>query len=660
MLRARRIVDLWWLAIAVFVVLVIALTVVLSIGESDRASVRQHGQRRQVVSGLAESVAEVLSHERELAAVVGTQRGSPAPDWGVVSGIVMNDSVANTTAFIEPVTQRDRRAFHRETGITLFESPRPGVTRPAARRPLHLVVTADRRRGSGPVPIGLDLAADPLRSRLLSRVARTGAQLATPPVEFLSRQTSTLGVVVFSAVTDSNGRLEGWVSAGYTAAQLAATATATVPGARLTIRDGSHALVGDGGTPSGRPTTIVVAGRRWSVWAQVPGAGVSAVPWLVLGLGLTLAAALAVILRLATAVARRSSDQLALRDAEHTALSRVATLVAQGKPPDVVFAAVAEQIGTLLHSETGAVSRFDDATGTGQVLAGWARDGQDQSKVVFGLDGVTASAAVFRTGSPARTESGYASDTDPIAAAMIALNRTEGVAAPIMVAGRLWGALGAAYSGPAPTGAELRLERFTSLVGLAVSNAEAWEQLALEASSDSLTGLANRRLFNERLTSEIHRAHRYGRLLSLVLIDLDHFKTINDVYGHPAGDRVLVGFAELLTRHRREGELVARIGGEEFAWLLPETDSAGARKAAERVRETIQGTSFAEVRKVTISAGVASTVNAHGAEALIREADRALYRAKANGRNMTAIYSDDLQADPPALRRVVRPHAPGA
>jgi diguanylate cyclase (GGDEF)-like protein len=648
MLRARRIVDIWWLIIAVVSVAVIGLTIALYIGESNDAQQDQRAQQRRVVTALGESVTDVLARERALAAVVGTLPGPVASHWKALSSIVMSQPLANSTAFIQPVTQRHRSAFHRQTGITLFESPKPGMTRPAARRPLHLVVTADRARAPGPPPIGLDLAANPLRRSLLSQAARTGRQVATPPLEFLSRQLPTRGVVVFIAVRDRRGRLEGWVSAAYAARQLAATVTDRVPGARLTIRDGSRTLVGGPGEADGQRAVITVAGRPWSVWAEVPASGTSAVPWLVLGLGLTLTAALGVILRLATAVARRSTHQLALRDAEHAALSHIATLVARAEPPDVVFAAVAEQIGTLLDAASGGVSRFDAANCRGEVVGGWARDGQDQSEMVFALDGVTASAAVFRTGNPARTESGYGSDTDPASSVMIRHERTDGVAAPIMVGGRLWGALGAAYGeGVIPVGVELRLERFASLVGLAISNAEAWDRLALEASTDSLTGLANRRLFNERLGPEIRRAHRYGRHLSLVLIDLDHFKTINDVYGHPVGDRVLIGFAELLVAHRREGELVARIGGEEFAWLLPETDQLGAYNAAERVRDAIQSTSFGVVSMVTMSAGVASTESAHGAESLIREADRALYRAKASGRNMTAIYTEDPRADIP-------------
>jgi diguanylate cyclase (GGDEF)-like protein len=231
------------------------------------------------------------------------------------------------------------------------------------------------------------------------------------------------------------------------------------------------------------------------------------------------------------------------------------------------------------------------------------------------------------------------------------LGASAGIAAPITVAGNPWGALGASYGpGPIPTGAEARLERFASLVGLAISNADAWDRLERQASTDPLTGIANRRTFDERFSAEVARAQRYHRDLSLALIDLDRFKAVNDLHGHPAGDRVLVGFAQLLNAHSREGELVARIGGEEFAWLMPETDHDAAHVAASRLREAVQSTPFGDVGKVTISAGVCSNIQPQTAEELLRFADQALYSAKQRGRNMSVICAPDAPRtqSPPA------------
>jgi diguanylate cyclase (GGDEF)-like protein len=632
----RRLVDHWWLAGLALVLAVIGLTCALYVRESDLHHQQQRAAQRQAVTVLSESVDDVLARETALARVVGTIPGSVAARWPVLSNIVMSQPLANSAGFIEPVRERDRAAFRRRTGIQLVESRKPGVVRPAARRPLHLVLTADQQAGPGPPPLGLDIAANPLRLTLLSHAARTGLQVATPPIKFLARKRPARGVLVYDAVRDRRGRLKGWVSAAYETQQLESMVTTHMPGVHLIIRDGASTLISDPRAMTGHPAVIAVAGRRWSVWASVPLEGISAVPWLVLSLGLTLAAAVALILRQAASGARRSTRELEQRDAEEAALGRIATLVAQGESPGVVFTSVAEQVATLLNSCTAAVSRFDAASNRGIVLGGWSDEGQDLTGVAYPLDGVTASAEVFRTGRPARTTAGYGSSADPTGALMSTLGGKDGVAAPVTVAGELWGAVGAVYGEDlVPANVEVRLERFASLVGLAISNADAWDRLARQASSDPLTGIANRRTFRERLGAEVARAQRYGRYLSLVLMDLDHFKAVNDLYGHQGGDRVLVLFAQLLSAHSREGELVARIGGEEFAWLMPETDQRGAHTAAERVRRAFEGSPCEDIGRVTVSAGVCSTETAGDADTLVRDADRAMYWAKESGRNMT-------------------------
>lgn len=164
------------------------------------------------------------------------------------------------------------------------------------------------------------------------------------------------------------------------------------------------------------------------------------------------------------------------------------------------------------------------------------------------------------------------------------------------------------------------------------------EELERLAHTDALTGLANRRHFMERLGAELERADRYARPLALVVLDLDHFKAVNDTHGHAAGDDVLRAAAEALRSVCRDVDLPARIGGEEMALLLPETDRSGARTVAERVRTRIErrshtapdGSSFG----VTASMGVATVgPAARTDEELLQRADEALYRAKEKGRN---------------------------
>ena len=311
-----------------------------------------------------------------------------------------------------------------------------------------------------------------------------------------------------------------------------------------------------------------------------------------------------------------------------------------------MFAAVAEHIGVLFDARTAAVSRFDAARQRGIVVGGWTREGQDLAGAEFALDGVTASAEVFRThGSVARTELAYQSASDPIAPMMSTLDATGGIAAPIFVAGELWGALGAAYSDRSiPLDAESRLERFARLVGLTIANTEAWDRLDHLASTDALTGLANRRVFHARLTAEIARADRHERRLSIALFDLDHFKRINDQHGHQAGDRALVRFSQLLQANAREGELCARIGGEEFAWIMPETDQAGAFIAAERIREALANEAFPRHRRHHPFRRHSHGGPGEDADTLVRDSDRALYDAKDGGRNMTVVYGEPLRA----------------
>jgi diguanylate cyclase (GGDEF)-like protein len=160
------------------------------------------------------------------------------------------------------------------------------------------------------------------------------------------------------------------------------------------------------------------------------------------------------------------------------------------------------------------------------------------------------------------------------------------------------------------------------------------------AVTDALTGLANRRRFDEGLELEWLRARRDSLPLSLIMIDVDHFKHINDAHGHPCGDSVLQAIARELTQHvRRASDLVARYGGEEFAVLLPNTDLATAYVFAERLRETIQLTSLGAANNafsITVSCGVSCALpeSLHGNRAwLVQEADTALYEAKRSGRN---------------------------
>jgi diguanylate cyclase (GGDEF)-like protein len=171
-------------------------------------------------------------------------------------------------------------------------------------------------------------------------------------------------------------------------------------------------------------------------------------------------------------------------------------------------------------------------------------------------------------------------------------------------------------------------------LALAVLNTRLLSSLSRMAATDELTQLANRRRFTEALRVEISRARRSGAPLALVLGDLDQLKRINDTHGHPAGDAAIRHAAEAFRRGRRETDLAARLGGEEFVLLLPSADVAGAVSAAERIRQDLASSTVPGIGTVTVSLGVATFPEDGSCEEdLIRAADERLYAAKAGGRN---------------------------
>jgi len=158
-------------------------------------------------------------------------------------------------------------------------------------------------------------------------------------------------------------------------------------------------------------------------------------------------------------------------------------------------------------------------------------------------------------------------------------------------------------------------------------------ELVRQAHRDGLTGLLNHRSFTARLAEEAERLSARGRPLGLVVVDLDHFKAVNDEHGHPVGDRVLAEAAQRIAAEARAIDSVGRIGGEEFAWLLPDASAGETLAAAERVRAAMRARPFAHGLALTASIGVCDLASASDAATLMERADQALYWAKAHGRD---------------------------
>ena len=191
------------------------------------------------------------------------------------------------------------------------------------------------------------------------------------------------------------------------------------------------------------------------------------------------------------------------------------------------------------------------------------------------------------------------------------------------------------------------VSQFSAHAALALDNAWLLERVQEMAETDGLTGVANRRTFEVSLELEITRAFRNSDKLSLVMADIDHFKKLNDTYGHQTGDEVLRAVAGALREESRDFDTVARYGGEEFAVILPSCSAADALELAERLRRRVM--SAKSVVAVSVSAGVATyPTHAAGATALVQAADAALYESKRSGRNRVTQSSLDGSGGRPA------------
>lgn len=179
---------------------------------------------------------------------------------------------------------------------------------------------------------------------------------------------------------------------------------------------------------------------------------------------------------------------------------------------------------------------------------------------------------------------------------------------------------------------------------IAIANAQMYERMEKMATTDGLTGLTNHRYFQELFDSMVSRSERYSRKMSLILTDIDHFKAINDTYGHPMGDRVLKKVSGILAATARRTDIVARYGGEEFAILMEETGRQGAQQIAERIRKAVEAETFQSDKgafRCTLSLGIATFPDDSTTKAKLTEgADQALYSAKRGGRNRVVLYHD--------------------
>lgn len=328
---------------------------------------------------------------------------------------------------------------------------------------------------------------------------------------------------------------------------------------------------------------------------------------------------------------------------QQAALRELAVAVAEMRAPEVIYELVAKEAAGVAGVVSGAVVRFR-VDGVAEVVGSWRMGGRQTGNLIP-LDGPAGVAIVARTGRAARTNGSELSGSLQLGGPKPAnASSPGGVAVPIRVRRELWGSLLVAARAEEliPPDLEERLGIFADLVGLAIANTDTSARLLAQATSDPLTGLLNHRAFQERVEGEVGRAQRYGRPLALVLLDLDYFKCINDAYGHQAGDAALMQAARLLEAGARAGDVLGRIGGDEFALLLPETPAEEALPIAERWAAEFRAAPVGVASHLTMSAGICDLTHANGSKELLQLADGALYAAKTQGRDTVVLYSPEV------------------
>jgi diguanylate cyclase (GGDEF)-like protein len=193
-----------------------------------------------------------------------------------------------------------------------------------------------------------------------------------------------------------------------------------------------------------------------------------------------------------------------------------------------------------------------------------------------------------------------------------------------------------------------QLEELSQRAGPAIENARRFREARQLADLDALTGLHNRRYFHETLAREVARAHRYGRQLALIVFDLDDFKAINDRIGHLAGDAVLAETAERVKDVVRSADVACRVGGDEFAVILPESRTADADQLYHRLLGAVSSRPVGQAGRLSISAGMAELREEDNPTAFFERADEALYRAKEHGKGQVVSHEAPLEsAEPP-------------
>lgn len=348
------------------------------------------------------------------------------------------------------------------------------------------------------------------------------------------------------------------------------------------------------------------------------------------------------------------SAELEQRLKERALLFDIVRASASERELDGVLDDIATRLGKALHLRECLLFLVDEQTRrlTLRATYGFDRPGELLERIVLFDEG--ALGKVAETAEPLMVEDLEQADAplwEPIP-------KSGSIAIlPVVHHGKTTGVMAATR--PEPSGfSEVEtglLEAIGDQLGLAIRHTQLFDELRRGSQHDDLTGLGNRRLLRIRLEDELHRAERFGQAVSVLAIDIDHFKALNDRHGHPTGDASLRKLAGLMTRNLRRIDTIARIGGEEFVVLLPRTSLSEAAQVGHKLRSIVEQTEFPGGQgqpggMLTISVGAAALRPEETGADLLARADSALYEAKDQGRNCVVTASQPTRSASSATR----------
>jgi diguanylate cyclase (GGDEF)-like protein len=335
---------------------------------------------------------------------------------------------------------------------------------------------------------------------------------------------------------------------------------------------------------------------------------------------------------------KRMVDRLRVRAetlaAEQSALQRAASAVIRGEAADRIFQLVSAELAGLLGSQLAGIYQL---AGADEVIVVSSWSGRSTPGFVVGEHLALPADGGFRQA--LETKAVVRRNRIPESSDLLTRGCRSTLIAPVVIDEVPWGLvlLASPDLHAFSRSDEQRISAFAEMLAHIVTSLDERARLEAEALTDQLTGLPNHRALHQRLAAEVAAATRNGSPLSVAMIDVDNFKEINDRLGHHRGDEALRFVAGCLRKAARTSDTIGRLGGDEFMWILPDTDSAAAINAVERARGLV-AQAGPNVDVATTSVGVCDTTSTSDPAELVRLADVALYASKASGRNQVTLY----------------------